>query len=129
MAAQVQAQGVQAIAEAMAGKLLRPQPEAEVHKKVLDTILRQTPAGVIGALRAMGARPDSVKLLADIDVPTLVVAGEEDQMGGAEAAKEVADGISRSTLLSICAAGHCTPLEQPEVVSLGMTKFIAAVEA
>ncbi len=38
----------------------------------------QPPAGVVGALSAMLRRPDSTPDLAIIDVPTLVVVGEED---------------------------------------------------
>jgi pimeloyl-ACP methyl ester carboxylesterase len=74
-------------------------------------------AAAARALAVLDLRPQ----LAAITMPTLVVAGADDQTTPPFMATELADGIGGATLREIADCGHCPPLEQPDA-------FLAAVE-
>jgi pimeloyl-ACP methyl ester carboxylesterase len=65
----------------------------------------------------MAARPDSVDLLKTINVPTLLVTGEDDIYTGANEAELMRRHIPNSELRLIAKAGHYSPWEQPEEVA------------
>ncbi|HZY68373.1 MAG TPA: alpha/beta hydrolase [Devosia sp.] len=71
-------------------------------------------------------RPDSRPLLASIGVPTLIVVGEADQITPPEAAQEMHEGISGSTLVRVPRAGHMALLEQPEPVHAALREWAEA---
>jgi pimeloyl-ACP methyl ester carboxylesterase len=75
---------------------------------------------------AIIARADSRPLLRTIAVPTLVVVGEGDQITPPEAAREMHEGISGSTLLTVPRAGHLALLEQPEPVHAALRAWATA---
>jgi pimeloyl-ACP methyl ester carboxylesterase len=62
----------------------------------------------------MAARPDSVDLLKTINVPTLLVTGEDDILTGVNEAELMRQHIPNSQLRVIPKAGHYSPWEQPE---------------
>jgi len=66
--------------------------------------------------QAIIGRPDSRPGLAGIEMPTLIVVGEGDQITPPEAAAEMHRGIAGSRLVTIARAGHLALLEQPEPV-------------
>lgn len=76
-------------------------------------LMDNPPSGIVGALEAMKRRPDSTGELASIEVPALVVAGEEDRPSPPEVAREMAEAIPRSTLAILPRAGHLSNLEAP----------------
>lgn len=64
-------------------------------------------------------RIDSRPHLAAIGVPTLVIAGDEDQLMPVEWLRELADGIPGARLAVLPACGHMASMEQPrEVIRL-----------
>ena len=69
--------------------------------------------GSIGALEAMIARPDSTADLPTIDVPTLVVAGEDDVLIPVAEARAMQAAIRGSRLEVIAGAGHLPNVERP----------------
>lgn len=68
-------------------------------------------------------RPDSRLLLGSIDVPTLIVVGEGDQIIPPDAAREMHAAIAGSKLLVVPRAGHLALLEQPEPVHAALKKW------
>jgi 3-oxoadipate enol-lactonase len=70
--------------------------------------------GIVAALEAMMARPDSTALLATIDVPTLLVAGEEDAITQPKEMRAMAERIPGARLVELPRAGHASNVEQPE---------------
>jgi pimeloyl-ACP methyl ester carboxylesterase len=88
-------------------------------------MINRTPIpGLVGALRAMRDRPDSTPLLGGINVPTLVVAGEEDKITPAEGMRAMAQAIPGAQFAAIPAAGHLAPLEQPLATSRTLADFL-----
>jgi pimeloyl-ACP methyl ester carboxylesterase len=83
--------------------------------------------GIIGALEAMKARPDSTSLLAGIDVPTLVVVGDEDAITPAKEARQMHERIPGSRLEVIPSAGHLSNLERPAAFNAALSDFVGSL--
>jgi 3-oxoadipate enol-lactonase len=77
--------------------------------------------------RGMAARPDSVETLKSIDVPTLLVTGEEDVLTGVNEAELMRKHIAGSQLRVIPKAGHYCPWEQPEECGRVLRQFLENV--
>ena len=84
--------------------------------------------GIVGALEAMMARVDSTPTLAPIDVPTLVVVGEEDVLTPVREAEILHEAIRGSRLEVIESAGHVSNLERPAAFNHVLTEFLAALD-
>jgi pimeloyl-ACP methyl ester carboxylesterase len=80
--------------------------------------------GIVGALHALRERPDSTPLLKTIQVPVLVIAGEEDPIAPAAGMREMADAIPGARFVLIPEAGHVAPLEQPDAVNTAIGEFL-----
>ena len=72
-----------------------------------------SPDDVAGVQRGMAERPDSVATLATINVPTLIIAGEEDSVPRSEF-ELMRQRIAGSELRVISRTGHYAALEKPE---------------
>jgi len=62
-------------------------------------------------------RPDARPLLPSLGMPTLVLAGEEDQVCPPEGQHALAAALPDATLAMVPEAGHFAPLEKPDVVA------------
>lgn len=131
MIALVERAGPAALADVLLPQLLAPANlTAMPHlARQVRTMIAGCPAtGVVGALQAMRDRPDSRPLLGQIQVPTLVIAGRDDQLIPPASARSLADQIPGAQLTSIPDAGHLTPLEQPIATGRVMAEFLASLE-
>lgn len=106
-------EGTGFLAETMSARALRPDPDPAVAKQVREIVLKTPPAGVAGALRGMAARPDSTPQLASIRVPTLVLAGAQDQLVPPAESRAMAAAIPGARFALIEGAGHLPSLERP----------------
>jgi pimeloyl-ACP methyl ester carboxylesterase len=94
----------------------------------LHRMIEVAPAeGVVGALEAMMARPDSTPDLASIDVPTLVIAGDEDAIIPESEARRMHEGIPGSRLETIAGAGHLSSFERPAAFNHLMSEFLGSL--
>jgi pimeloyl-ACP methyl ester carboxylesterase len=75
----------------------------------------------------MAERADSVATLNTIDVPTLLVTGDEDILTGIKEADLMRQHISRSELRVIPKAGHYSPWEQPEEAGKLFRRFLDGI--
>jgi 3-oxoadipate enol-lactonase len=73
------------------------------------------------------ARPDSVADLKTINVPTLIVIGEEDVLSPVADGELMRQNIAGSQLKVIPKAGHYAPWEQPQAVGTVLRQFLDAV--
>ena len=78
-------------------------------------------------LRGMAERPDSVADLKTINVPTLIVIGEEDVLSTAADGELMRQNIADTQLKIIPKAGHYAPWEQPEAVGKVLRQFLESV--
>jgi 3-oxoadipate enol-lactonase len=124
---QVRANGIEPVAAGMAGRLLSSQTlehRPELVTEVQEIIMETSVDGTVAALRGMKSRPDSTSTLAQIELPTLVVHGQADQIIPLEEAKLMAEAISGSQFEVIPDAGHMPNLEQPERFNQILGNFI-----
>ena len=127
LAALAAAQGPSAVGERMLPRLLAAATLAnlpEVVKQCRDMAGRFSVLGMVGALRALRDRPDSTPMLGRIRVPTLVVAGSEDQISPPAVAQAMAQAIPGARCAVIPGAGHLAPLEQPLATTRVLSDFL-----
>jgi pimeloyl-ACP methyl ester carboxylesterase len=74
--------------------------------------------------RGMAARPDSVETLKTINVPTLLITGDEDQMTGVKEAELMRQHIPASQMRVIPKASHYSPWEQPRDAANLLRQFL-----
>jgi 3-oxoadipate enol-lactonase len=111
----VKAQGTAPIVEAMLPKMLTPNAPAAMRDRVREIMESVSADAAIAALRAMTSRQDSSDLLPTIDVPTLIVVGEEDTITPVADAERMASNIRGSRLVKIPNAAHMANYEQAEI--------------
>jgi pimeloyl-ACP methyl ester carboxylesterase len=78
-----------------------------------STTSASTAQGIAAVQRGMAARPDSTRTLTEIDVPTLVLVGSEDNPTPVPVVESLAKKIRKSEFHVIPNAGHFAPFEQP----------------
>ncbi len=92
---------------------------------LLRAMMTRAPVdGVVGALEAMMNRQDSTDLLADIDVPTLVLVGDEDVLTPRAEAELMHRSIPGARLEVIPGAGHVSNLERPAAFASLVSEFM-----
>ncbi|MDQ6650928.1 MAG: alpha/beta hydrolase [Actinomycetota bacterium] len=95
----------------------------------VKALVQGSPAyAVAWAERAMAARPDSTGELAGIDVPTLVVVGEEDELSTPAEAEAMAAAIPGARLVRLATAGHLSAVEVPEEFNAAVQSFLAGLD-
>jgi len=119
-------QGVSAIAEVMLPKLMSPvtyQRKPDLVRKVKTILESISLEGVTGDLEGMKERPDSTLTLAEINVPTLVLHGADDQLVPIREAENMREAIPNARLEVLPEAGHLLNLEQPELFNRLIKEF------
>lgn len=124
---EVQFHGPAAFVQGMAPKLLGEttrKNRPDVARAALTMLNRSTVAGITALQQGMAERPDSVPTLKTINVPTLIMVGDEDTLTPPSDSEMMAREISGSRLVKIPAAGHFAPFEQPEAVAKALHGFL-----
>ena len=88
-----------------------------------------SPEDVAMVQRGMAERQDSVETLKTINVPTMLVTGDEDILTGVAEAELMRQNISGSQIKVIAKAGHYSPWEQPEEVGKLLRQFLDGLNA
>jgi 3-oxoadipate enol-lactonase len=90
----------------------------------LRMMRKMSPEDVAGVQRGMAERLDSVLTLKTINVPTLIITGEEDEMTGIPEAEIMKQNVAGSQMRVVAKAGHYSPWEQPEEVGRLLRQFL-----
>jgi pimeloyl-ACP methyl ester carboxylesterase len=110
-AEQVAKQGLASIAESMPAALTS-KPELQVAlKKIIE---RQKPPGVIGALKAMAARPEATSVLSSFEFPVLVVTGLADTLIPPQRAYQMQASAPGVRVVAVPGAGHMPMMDAPQ---------------
>ncbi len=120
-------EGVEWLPEVMIGVALGETTRREkpaVVERVRQIIEDADPEGVARALTAMRDRPDSSEMLSRIDVPVLVIVGEEDGVTPMSDARAMADAVPQGRLVEIPTAGHYTNLENEDAFVTAIQEFL-----
>jgi pimeloyl-ACP methyl ester carboxylesterase len=90
----------------------------------LRMMRKMSPEDVSLVQRGMAERPDSVPDLKHINLPTLIVNGEEDTLSTIADGELIRQNIPGSQLKIISKAGHYAPWERPEAVAPLLRQFL-----
>jgi pimeloyl-ACP methyl ester carboxylesterase len=93
----------------------------------LRMMRKMSPEDVAHVQRGMAERPDSIDTLKTINVPTLLITGDDDLMTGVNEAEVMRKHISGTQLCVIPKAGHYSPWEQPEQAGRLLRQFLDAL--
>lgn len=123
----VRVDGIQTVIDSMAPKMLAPDNEnGDMETAVRGFMTSSSRDGVIGALLGMAERPISLPTLRQIEVPTLVVTGDADEIIDPAESQSMADAIPGAQLLVIPNAGHLVAYERPAVFNRGLLDWLDA---
>jgi pimeloyl-ACP methyl ester carboxylesterase len=127
VADEVLQRGTEPFFESMVPKLVgestrRSRPD--LVEGALRMMRKMSPEDVAGVQRGMADRPDSVATLKTINVPTLIITGDEDVLTGVPDAELMKQNISESQLNVVAKAGHFSLWEQPEDVGKLVRRFL-----
>jgi 3-oxoadipate enol-lactonase len=129
-ATDVMERGTEPFFESMLPKLLGKttcSARPDLVEGALRMMRKMSPEDVALVQRGMAERQDSVETLKTINVPTMVVTGDEDILTGKEEAEFMRQHIAGSQLKVIAKAGHYSPWEQPEEVGKLLRQFVDTV--
>jgi len=119
--------GAEPFLQSMVPRLLG-QSTRETRPDLVDGALRMmrqmSPEDIAQVQRGMAERTDSVDTLKTINVPTLVVTGDEDILTGANEAELMRRHIAGSQLRVLAKAGHYSPWEQPTEAAKLLRQFL-----
>jgi 3-oxoadipate enol-lactonase len=129
-AADVLEKGMEQFFEGMIPKLLGKttrESRPDLVPGVMRMMRKMSPQNVAQVQRGMAERPDSVPDLKTINVPTLIVTGDEDILTGPPEADLMRQNIPSSQLKIIRRAGHYSAWEQPAEVGQMLRVFFDSV--
>jgi pimeloyl-ACP methyl ester carboxylesterase len=130
MIALARAKGSGAVADSQIGGMVG-RTTRDKHPDIADAVHHMLTAapveGVVGALEAMIARPDSTPTLATIDVPTMIIVGEEDALTPPKEARAMHALIPGSRLEILEGAGHVSNVERPAAFNHVTSEFLGVL--
>jgi 3-oxoadipate enol-lactonase len=129
-AADVLESGTEPFLQSMVAKLLGKttrESRPDLVEGALRMMRKMSPVDVAMVQRGMAARPDSVATVKTINVPTLLVTGEEDVLTGTPEAELMRSNIAGSQMKVIPKAGHYSPWERPEEAGGLLRQFLDSV--
>jgi 3-oxoadipate enol-lactonase len=129
-AEEVMEYGTEPFVESMIPKLLGKttvSTRPDLVEGARQMMLKMAPAGISTVQRGMAERPDSVEILKTINVPALVLVGEEDALSTLADAELMQRNIAGSELKVIPRAGHYAVWEQHEAVGNAVRRFVDSV--
>jgi 3-oxoadipate enol-lactonase len=103
------------------------QLKPEIVDKARAIILNTSPFTIMGGLAAISQRWETFTTLCEINVPTLILCGREDNVTPVEQAEFMHKHIENSELNIIENAGHMSNLEQPEQFNKYLGNFIKSL--
>jgi pimeloyl-ACP methyl ester carboxylesterase len=130
LASRVLEEGAAAAADAFLPKLVGEtthRENSDLVARLRERILVTSPLGIAEALHGLGTRADSRETLGHVQVPALVVVGEEDVLTPPEESEAMAAAIDGSRLEVIPRAGHLSNLENPSAYQEVLTRFLDAL--
>jgi len=115
------------LAEARSGVLLGSAATSELRAEVIEAMAAIDPAAYrLGAAAVWLA--DQRERAASIEVPTLILVGEEDGITPPALSEELARLIPHARLQRISRAGHLANAEQPEAFNSAIESFLSELD-
>jgi 3-oxoadipate enol-lactonase len=103
------------------------QKKMELKKDLELMITENSEEAICSGLVAMASRTDTTEMLSKIKVPTLILAGAEDQVIPVSEVEKMAKAIPGSKLVILKKTGHLSNLENSEEFNAAVTEFLASL--
>ncbi len=126
-AVEVLERGTEPFFQSMIPKLLGKttrEARPDLVEGALRMMRKMSPNDVAMVQRGMAERPDSSQTLGTINVPTLLLTGDEDTFAGVPETEIMRQNIAGSQMKVIAKAGHYSPWERPEEAGPLLRKFL-----
>ena len=117
---------VPAVAPIMFGQTTLQENRELVDEWVPAFVSLELPS-ILRFLEALVSRDSLLDRLSEMDIPALIMVGEEDRAQPVARAQEMVDGIPGSRLEIIPRAGHLSALEQPEAFNRALLDFLISL--
>jgi len=131
-ATKLENEGMVGYADEVISKMIAPahvKSQPEVAEHVLKMMKATLPLGAATAMRARSERIDYLNIvLPEIDVPTLVIVGREDEFTPVAKAEELQSHLQNCKLVIIDDSGHMPNLEQPEEFNKAVLDFLDSLD-
>jgi pimeloyl-ACP methyl ester carboxylesterase len=130
-ATRLENEGMEAYADEVISKMITPahvssMPEVAAH--VIKMMKATSPVAAATALRARTERIDYLtEVLPEINIPTLVIVGREDEFTPVAKAEELKENLQNCKLVIIEDAGHMPNLEHPDEFNKAVLDFLESV--
>lgn len=111
-----------AFVAAMAPSMFSPSARRDLVAPFLDSVRAFRPSGFRAMARAGYA--DQRHVLAEIDVPTLLLYADHDVRAPVPVGEAIHDAVPRSELVVLAGAGHVSPVEAPADVTRELRRFL-----
>jgi pimeloyl-ACP methyl ester carboxylesterase len=99
--------------------------DAAISQPIFDMAQEIGAEGFVNQQRAIMGRADSRQLLVNIDLPTVVIVGRQDQVTPLKQSGEMAADIATSRLVVLEECGHMSPLEKPAEVTAALRRWLS----
>jgi pimeloyl-ACP methyl ester carboxylesterase len=99
--------------------------DATITQPIFDMAQEIGADGFVREQRAIIDRADSRRMLVDIDIPTVVIVGRQDQVTPLPRSEEMAADIANSRLIVLEECGHMSPLEKPAEVTAALRRWLS----
>lgn len=109
----------------MVGRSSRDNVELKQH--FLEIASKNSPEGMSAGLVGLATRTDCTEMLSEIDVPTLILVGEEDKLTPFSDAQHLHKNIAHSRLEIIKHAGHLSNMENPQAFNKMVGGFLTSI--
>jgi 3-oxoadipate enol-lactonase len=120
-AGQVEKDGTRVAVDSMAQRLTnRPEFYEPLHRLMLQTDAR----GVIGALLGMAERPDMTGFLETLNLPVLMLAGDQDAIIPYAQIQAFSTRLQHGRLVTLHGGAHMPMLEEPEKTAEALKSWI-----
>ena len=116
-AADVAEKGVGVVVEAMTPKL---SADTRIQAFVRSLIEKQSKGGVIGALKAMAEREDSMSILLTFNFPLVLIHGDADVLIPIDRSREIKTAVPSAQFVELRGAGHMPMMEFAKETTEGL---------
>lgn len=113
--------GIQSVANGMAPKLTK---NVLLQKQLVELMEKTKPEIASASLHAMAERQDATPWLPGIKIPTMVIAGGEDQLIPKANSDTLVKLLAKSWMVELPTAGHMPMLEEPEETARAVEQLI-----
>jgi len=126
----VDREGPSGVARDMMPKLLGKtsfESRHDVEPLVRRLIKQQSPSAIRGAILRMMDRPDSFATIKSVDVPTLILAADEDQLTPVDDSRKMQSACTKAELEILPRTGHLANLETPDAFNAALSGFLGRI--